>query len=86
MRQAELKQSLGFVQFFTSLAGGVIIVWLVWNLSETPMASINERAQLESVRRSAEWTEILLNNLPLLFLLMAVVGSIAWVVFQTRFA
>jgi hypothetical protein len=86
MKQGELPQSLGFVELFSSLAGGAVIIWLVWRLAEAPMASMNDRAQLESVRRSVQWTDVLLNNLPVVFLLIAVVGSIAWVVFQTRFA
>jgi len=86
MTDAELSQSIGFVELFSSLAGGAVIVWLAWRLSGPPMASMNDRAELESVRRSVQWTDVLLNNLPVIFLLIAVVGSIAWVVFQTRFA
>jgi len=86
MKDGELNQSVGFVEFFSSLAGGAIVVWLVWKVSDKPMASSADRAQLEPVRRSLEWTDQLLFYLPVLFLLTAVVGSIAWTVYQTRFA
>lgn len=86
MTRRTLQQSIGFVELFGSLAGGAVIVWIVYKLAEEPMASSTSRAQLEPVRRSLQWTDQLLLYLPVLFLLTAVVGSIAWAVFQTRFA
>lgn len=86
MTQPQLRQSVGIVEFFSSLAGGAVVIWLSWRLSEQPMASMNDNAQLDEVRRSVQWTEILLNNLPVIFLVTAVVGSIAFAVYQTRFA
>jgi len=86
MKDGELHQSIGFVELFSSLIGAGVVVWIVYELSDKPMASSADRAQLEPVRRSLEWTDQLLFYLPLLFLLTAVVGSIAWTVYQTRFA
>lgn len=81
-----LRQSVGFVEFFSSLAGGAIVIWITWRIAEAPMANMSNNAQLEEVRRSVRWTELLLNNLPAIFLLTAVVGSIAFAVFQTRYS
>lgn len=83
---AVLRQSVGYMELVTSLAAGAIVTWLVWTASEDGMASLNERAQLAEVRRSVQWTEVLLNNLPVIFLIIAVVGSLAFTVYQTRFA
>jgi len=84
--RASLRQSVGYVSLFTSLGAGAIMTWIVWRLVETPQARIGDNAQLEAVRRSHQWTELLLNNLPIIFLLIAVVGSIAFTVYQTRYA
>ena len=84
--RAHLRQSVGYMELVTSLVAGAIVIWLTWTAAEPGMASINERAQLEEVRRSVQWTEVLLNQLPVIFLLIAVTGSLAFVVYQTRFA
>lgn len=86
MTRAQLRQSIGFVDFFSSLGAGAIVTWLVWKLSVEPMGYLGDNAQLAKVQQSVQWTEILLNNLPIIFAIIAVVGSIAFVVFQTRFA
>jgi len=82
--KVRLNQSIGFVELFASLAGAGVLTWIVWRLAEEPMAASRRNAQLESVQRSLQWTDQLLFFLPVLFLLTAVVGSIAWAVFQTR--
>lgn len=84
--KATLRQSVGYVELFSSLGAAAIMTWIVWRLAETPQSRIGDKAQLESVRRSHQWTELLLNNLPIIFLLIAVVGSIAFTVYQTRYA
>jgi hypothetical protein len=82
---SQLRQSVGFVSFFSSLGAGAIVVWIVWTLSEKPMTSLGTEATHPMVQRSHGWTEILLTNLPIIFLLTAVVGSIGFVIYQTRF-
>lgn len=85
MTRTELRQSVGYMSFFTSLAAAAIVTWTVWKLSIQPMNYIGDNAQLSIVLSSKQWTETLLNNLPAIFLIMAVAGSIAFVVYQTRF-
>jgi len=82
----DLRQSVGFVDFVASLGGGAIVVYIVWTLAESPMQEIGDNAQLETVRRSHQWTELLLNNLPIMFALIAVTGAIAFVIYQTEYA
>lgn len=82
---SQLRQSVGFVSFFSSLGAGAIVIWIVWKLSERPMSQLGSQATHPMVQRSHQWTEILLTNLPIVFLLTAVVGSIGFVVYQTRF-
>jgi hypothetical protein len=80
-----LPQSVGIVSFVSSLGGGAIIVWVVWQLSKRPMDNLEAEATVPVVQRSHQWTATLLSNLPVVFLLTAVVGSIGFVVYQTRF-
>jgi len=82
----ELKQTVGLVSFFSSLVAGSIVIWLVWKVGAPAQQEIGDNAQLEAVRRSHQWTETLLNSLPVVFLLIGVSGTIAFVVYQTRFA
>ncbi|UIP01696.1 hypothetical protein Hbl1158_16975 (plasmid) [Halobaculum sp. CBA1158] len=81
-----LRQSVGFVDLVASLAGGAVVVWVVWWLAESPMQYIGDNAQLPAVQRSHQWTDVLLSNLPVVYVVIAVVGSIAFTVYQTRFA
>jgi multisubunit Na+/H+ antiporter MnhC subunit len=84
--RGHLPQSTGFVGFISSLGGGAVVIWVVWQLAGSPMNRLEANATLPIVQRSHQWTETLLNYLPVVFLLTAVVASIAFVVFQTRFA
>lgn len=81
-----MRQSVGIVEFFSSLGAGAVITWLVWKLANEPMGYIGDNAQLSEVSQSHQWTGLLLDNLPIVFLIIAVVGSIAFVTYQTRFA
>lgn len=86
MIQTRLEQSVGYMELFTSLGAGAVVVWVVWKLSVQPMNYIDSEATVESVRRSHQWTDLFLTHLPVVFLLITVAGSIAFVVYQTRFA
>jgi len=81
-----LRQSVGFVDVIASLAGGGAVIYVVWFLAEGPMTYIGDNAQTEAVRRSHQWTELLLTNLPIVFALITMLGGIAFAVYQTRFA
>lgn len=85
MMRTQLRQTVSIVEFFSSLGAGAVIIWIVWKLAVSPMTYIGDNAQLAPVQRSFQWTEILLNNLPIMFAIIAVVGSIAFVVYQTGF-
>lgn len=80
----ELRQSVGFVSLFGSLVLAAITVWTSWKLADEPMATLNESATLPIVQQSVSWTDTLLTYLPFIFVLMAVVGGIAFVVFEQR--
>ncbi len=86
MRRASLEQSVGYLSLFSTLGAGAIITWVLWRLSEQPMGYLGDNAELEPVRRSVQWNEVLLNNFPVIVLIFAVAGSIAFTVYQTRFA
>jgi len=85
MPRTQLRQSVGIVSFFASLGLAAVIVWLMWRLSEPAMGTLNNSSTVPEVRQSVQWTETLLTNMPVVFVLMAVVGGIAFVVYQTRF-
>lgn len=86
MSRARLEQSVGYLSLFSTLGAGAIMTWVLWKLGAQPMGYLEDNAQLEPVRRSVQWNEVLLNNFPVIVLLFAVVGSLAFVVYQTRFA
>ena len=86
MSRSSLRQSTSVISFFGSVGAAALVTWVVWKLAVEPMSYVDETAQLEIVRRNHEWNEVLLNNLPVLFLFIAVAGSISMVVYQTRFA
>lgn len=85
MTRTALRQSVSYVEFFSSLAAGAIVTWIIWMIAKKPMTYLGDNAQLSIVRRNNQWTEILLNNLPVLFAIIAIIGSIAIVVYVTRF-
>lgn len=85
MSETILRQSVGIISFFASLGLAAIIVWLMWQLSEPAMGTLNNSSTVPEVRQSVQWTDTLLTNMPVVFVLMAVVGGIAFVVYQTRF-
>jgi flagellar biosynthesis protein FlhB len=85
MATGRVSQSLGIVDFFASLAAGGIVTWVVWKATAEPMSTVGSAAQNSMVQESNTWFQILLDNLPLLFLLIACLGGVAWAVFQTEF-
>lgn len=86
MPRDHLPQSIEIVQFFSTLGAGAIVAWVVWELVADPLTYVDNNATLELVLRSNEWLNILIENLPLLFLFIAAMGSIAITVFKTQFA
>lgn len=83
--RARLAQSVGFMQFFATLGAGAVIFWFVNKVTAEPMSYVASNATNQTVQRSNGWFELLINNLPIIFLLIAVMGSIAWAVFETRY-
>lgn len=86
MKRAKLRQSVGYVSLFSSLGAAAVVTWITWKLAVEPMSYIGDNATNTLVRKNHQWTTILLDNLPIVFVLIAMVGSIAFVVYQTRFA
>lgn len=85
MGRDELHQSIEFVQFFATLGGGAIVTWVVWKLVEAPLAYTGENATSDLMIESNEWFDVLVTNLPVAFLFIAALGSIAWTVYRTNF-
>ena len=86
MRDDHLPQSVEIVQFFSTLGAGAIVTWVVWELVAAPLAYTGDNATLPLVANSNEWFDVLINNLPIAFLFIAAMGSIAYTVFKTQFA
>lgn len=85
-RTRVLAQSVGYMSLFLSLAAAVIVSLFVWMAARPAQQHIGDNAQLGIVQQSHQWTETLLNLLPVILVLIAIFGSIAFVVYQTRFA
>jgi len=79
-------QSVGIVRFFASLGAGAAVVWAVQRLVDAPLTYAENEAQLSIVQQSNAWFQTLVENLPILFLLLASMGGIAWAIYQTNFA
>jgi hypothetical protein len=71
---------------FSTLGAGAIVIWVVWELVAQPMAYVENNAQNELVKTSNEWFDVLIQNLPLAFLFIAAMGSIAFTVYKTAYA
>jgi hypothetical protein len=84
MARDQLPQSVQIVQFFASLGGGAVVIWVVWELVAEPLDYVGANAT-GLVATSNEWFDILIQNLPIAFVFIAAMGSIAWTVFATRF-
>mgnify|MGYP006866530681 FL=1 len=86
MSREELHQAVGFVQFFAALGAGAVVIWMVDAVVESPMTYVSANAQNQLVIESQQWFSILIENLPIVFLMIAALGGISWAVFQTEFA
>jgi hypothetical protein len=86
MSREELQQAVGFVQFFAALGAGAVVIWMVDSVVDAPMTYVSSNAQNQLVIDSQQWFSILLENLPIVFLMIAALGGISWAVFQTEFA
>jgi len=85
MPQGRLKQSVEYIQFFTSIGAAALVTWVVWRLVEEPMAYAETNAQLPMVQNSNGWLSILVDNLPLMFLFIAGMGALSYTVFRSTF-
>jgi hypothetical protein len=74
------------VQFFAALGAGAVVIWMVDSVVDAPMTYVSSNAQNQLVIDSQQWFSILLENLPIVFLMIAALGGISWAVFQTEFA
>jgi len=85
MPRSQLPQSVEYVQFFSTLAAGAIVSWIVWEMVKAPRAYNEANATDPLVVSSNEWFRLLIENLPVIFLAIAVMGSIAWTVYRSNF-
>jgi len=83
--RARVEQSVEYIQFFATAAAGVVVTWVVWEITEAPRAYNDANASLELVKQSNNWMQLLVDNLPIIFLFIASLGSIAWTVYKTSF-
>jgi hypothetical protein len=82
-----VDQSVAFVRYFAGLGGAAVIVWLVRRVANPQLQrTANMGNPTTKFVQSQQWFETLLTNLPILFLLLMTMGTIAFVVYQTRFA
>jgi len=79
-------QSIGLVNFLASLGAGAVIVWVVRRLTANQMSYMDTNATVGAVQQSQDWFAVLIENLPVLFLLIACMGGIAWSVYQSGYA
>ena len=86
MHRDTRAQSIGIVRFFASLGGGAAVVWAVQRVVGDSLDFAEQEAQLSIVQQSNAWFRVLVENLPVLFLLIASMGGIAWAIYQTNYA
>jgi len=82
----ELRQSVQYIQFFASLGAAAVIAWLVVELTNDPLAYVETNAETELVAQSNNWFDILISNLPIVFLFIAGMGAISYTVFTSQFS
>jgi hypothetical protein len=80
-----LRQSVGVMEFFASLGGAAIVSWVVVELAGPQLTYANNNATNSLVATSNQWFSAVVENLPIIMLFIAVVGSLAFVVYQTRY-
>jgi hypothetical protein len=81
----ELRQSVEYIQFFASIGAAAIVSWLVIELTNTPLNYVSTNAETELVEQSNNWFDILITNLPIIFLFIAGMGAISFTVFKSEF-
>lgn len=81
----QLNQSVEYLQFFSTLGAGAIVIWVVWELVAQPMAYVDNHAQNGLVQTSNQWFDTLIQYLPVAFLFIAAMGSIVWTVFKSSY-
>jgi hypothetical protein len=85
--RARVNQSVGIMQVFVSLGAGAVIVWLVQRLAPAQRQYVATSKAMENslFASSTEWFQVLLTNLPIIFLGIVGMGGIAFAVFQSSF-
>ena len=81
----ELRQSVEYIQFFASIGAAAIVSWLVIELTNTPLNYVSTNAETKLVEQSNNWFDILITNLPIIFLFIAGMGAISFTVFKSEF-
>jgi uncharacterized membrane protein YhdT len=84
MARQTLHQSIEYIQLFSTLAAGAIVTWIVWELTAAPLSYTQSNAT-GLVAESNQWFQVAVQNLPVFFLFIAAMGSIAWTVYKSNF-
>lgn len=85
--RVRLNQSVGIMQVFVSLGAGAVIVWLVQRLTPAQRSFVKSSDAMSNslFASSTEWFQVLITNLPIIFLGIVGMGGIAFAVFQSSF-
>jgi len=80
-----LRQSVGIMDFIASLGGAAIVSWVVIELASPQISRNGANATNSLVQQSNTWMATVVEYLPVVFLFIAAVGALAFVVFETQF-
>lgn len=76
------RASIGIIRFFLSLIVGGIVTWLVWEVANPILEGARASTTNPKANQGTEWFQLLIDNLPIFFLMIAFFGLIALAVFQ----
>jgi hypothetical protein len=82
MTMTDNRASIGIIRFFLSLIAGAVVVWIVWEVANPILDGARGATNNAEANQGTEWFQLLVDNLPITFLMIAFFGLIALAVFQ----
>lgn len=76
--------SIGIIRFFLSLIVGAVVTWIVWEVANPILDGARESTTSPEAAQGTEWFQLLVDNLPITFLMIAFFGLIALATFQRQ--
>lgn len=76
-------QSIGILGFFTSLAVGAIVYWLVDTISEPILLRASEATTNPEANQATEWFTTGVESLPIIFMIIAFFGLVSYSVYSS---